>query len=337
MNTTRPERNSGRFPRPGCWGVTPLPNGNILITDTKGVHEVDRDHKTVWEVTRADLPDYKLANLQLAWRLPNGNTLLNNWVNEWSGKIDRRPAGPGAGSDARKEGRLGPARLGRPRSTLARPRPFKSLDQPASPENVTFGDIKYAARPTPERPKMESFRCWSWCRCFCRPPLSRARGLHRPRLGAEKDRWRLRVHGRAGVRRGDVATDGSLKKKTASCELRPRPSKRSRDRLRRPAPHRMSIAVWNRPAGRAELTVPGAGRTIGVFGGNSRPSQPVHHSVRHPGRHPPCLPSSATSTATSRPSPPCWRRSTAAASSTSSASATSSATAPTPSSAWTWS
>jgi len=58
------------------------------------VQEIDRDHKAVWQVTPADLPDFKLPNLQLAWRLPNGNTLFNTWVNEWSGPIDRATAPP---------------------------------------------------------------------------------------------------------------------------------------------------------------------------------------------------------------------------------------------------
>jgi hypothetical protein len=26
--------------------------------------------------------------MQIATRLPNGDTLINNWVNQWSGKID---------------------------------------------------------------------------------------------------------------------------------------------------------------------------------------------------------------------------------------------------------
>jgi outer membrane protein assembly factor BamB len=127
---------------PGCWGVTPLANGNILITDPKGVHEVDRDHHTVWEVTRSDLPDYKLANLQNAWRLPNGNTLLNNWVNEWTGKIDRATA-PVQVLEVTPERKVvwalrawtAPVDLG-PATTI------QILDQPASPENVSFGDIR---------------------------------------------------------------------------------------------------------------------------------------------------------------------------------------------------
>jgi outer membrane protein assembly factor BamB len=130
------------IPASGCWGVTPLANGNILITDPKGVHEVDRDHQTVWEVTRADLPDYKLANLQLAWRLPNGNTLLNNWVNEWTGKIDRAAAPvqalevtPGKKVVWALRAWTAPVDLG-PATTI------QILDQPASPENVNFGDIR---------------------------------------------------------------------------------------------------------------------------------------------------------------------------------------------------
>jgi hypothetical protein len=39
--------------------------------------------------TPADSPQFKLSSLQLAWRLPNGNTLINNWFNEWSGQLDR--------------------------------------------------------------------------------------------------------------------------------------------------------------------------------------------------------------------------------------------------------
>ena len=127
---------------PGCWGVTPLPGGNILITDPRGVHEVDRDHKTVWEVTRADLADYKLANLQNAWRLPNGNTLLNNWVNEWSGNIDRSVA-PVQALEVTPDKKVvwalrawaAPVDLG-PATTI------QILDQQAAPENVTFGDIR---------------------------------------------------------------------------------------------------------------------------------------------------------------------------------------------------
>src|SRR4051794_5519939 len=47
-------------PVPDCWGVTPLPGGHVLVVSPKGVQEIDRDRRTVWQVTPADLPDYKL-------------------------------------------------------------------------------------------------------------------------------------------------------------------------------------------------------------------------------------------------------------------------------------
>ena len=56
-----------------------LPNGNTLIGYKNGVIEVDPQDKTVWHLTQEDLPDLKLywiCNLQ---RLPNGNTVVNNW------------------------------------------------------------------------------------------------------------------------------------------------------------------------------------------------------------------------------------------------------------------
>jgi outer membrane protein assembly factor BamB len=75
---------------PGAWSATPLENGNVLIAagSRKYVREVDRNRRTVWEFTAADAPGYVLSDLQTAIRLPNGNTIINNWFNEWSDKVD---------------------------------------------------------------------------------------------------------------------------------------------------------------------------------------------------------------------------------------------------------
>ena len=54
--------------------------------------EVNRQKETVWQWTPGDTPEYQMTNLQLATRLPNGNTVINNWFNQWSGAID--PAHP---------------------------------------------------------------------------------------------------------------------------------------------------------------------------------------------------------------------------------------------------
>jgi outer membrane protein assembly factor BamB len=74
---------------PGIWSATQLKSGNILVvSNRKFVRELNRQGGTVWEWTPADAPGYRISNLQLAVRLPNGNTLINNWFNEWSAKID---------------------------------------------------------------------------------------------------------------------------------------------------------------------------------------------------------------------------------------------------------
>ena len=75
---------------PGIWSAKPLPNGNILAASNRNfVREINRAGETVWEWTTAQAPGYKITNLQTATRLPNGNTLINNWFNQWSGQVDR--------------------------------------------------------------------------------------------------------------------------------------------------------------------------------------------------------------------------------------------------------
>jgi len=66
----------------GAWSANPLANGNVLITDGLGVREISHRGDTVWSWTPADAPGYKFASLQQAWRLANGDTVINNWVNE---------------------------------------------------------------------------------------------------------------------------------------------------------------------------------------------------------------------------------------------------------------
>ena len=74
---------------PGIWSATPLANGNVLVvSNQKFVREVNRHGETVWEWTVADAPAYQFANLQLASRLPNGNTVINNWFNQWGGRLE---------------------------------------------------------------------------------------------------------------------------------------------------------------------------------------------------------------------------------------------------------
>ncbi len=74
---------------PGVWSAKPLANGNILAASSrKFVREINRRGDTVWEWTAADAPDYTFSNVQNAVRLANGNTIINNWFNQWSDKMD---------------------------------------------------------------------------------------------------------------------------------------------------------------------------------------------------------------------------------------------------------
>ena len=63
-----------------------LPNGHTLIAcadlvkDGARVFDVDADGKTVWEITSADLPDISLQLMNGLQRLPNGNTVMSNWL-----------------------------------------------------------------------------------------------------------------------------------------------------------------------------------------------------------------------------------------------------------------
>ena len=130
------------FPAPGAWGVSQLANGNVLITDRVGVREVTRRGDSVWSWSPADAVGYKFSSLQQAWRLPNGNTVIGNWVNEWS-----KNAPPFAGTVQAIEVTptkeivwalrewTGATNLG-PATTI------QILDEASKPEDVRFGDIR---------------------------------------------------------------------------------------------------------------------------------------------------------------------------------------------------
>ena len=75
------------IPAPGGpHSVIRLPDGNTLIAcgdkgkDGAQVFEVDADGKTVWRITRDELPGIRLAFMTGLQRLPNGNTVMTNWL-----------------------------------------------------------------------------------------------------------------------------------------------------------------------------------------------------------------------------------------------------------------
>jgi hypothetical protein len=69
----------------GPHSVIRLPNGHTLVAcgDSKGGHrvfEADADGRTVWECRDGDLPGISFKFMTGLQRLPNGNTLISNWL-----------------------------------------------------------------------------------------------------------------------------------------------------------------------------------------------------------------------------------------------------------------
>lgn len=73
---------------PGVWGAEPLANGNMLTCGSGVVREITPRGDTAWMYAMKDIPDYTITSLQLAIRRPDGNTVINDWFNQWQGKID---------------------------------------------------------------------------------------------------------------------------------------------------------------------------------------------------------------------------------------------------------
>jgi hypothetical protein len=130
------------FPGKGIWGVTPLANGNMLITDDLGTREVTRRGDTVWSWSQTDTPQYKYGYQQNAWRLSNGNTVINTWLNEWSmdpkdmvGSMQAIEVNPAKQVVWELSSLTEPAKLG-PATTI------QFLDEPGAAEDLRFGEFK---------------------------------------------------------------------------------------------------------------------------------------------------------------------------------------------------
>ena len=129
------------FPATGAWGVTPLSNGNVLITDRLGVREITRRGDAVWSWKPSDTPAVNFVSLQEAWRLPNGNTVVNNWTNEWTGDARNRPGQVQAIELTPDKRVVWVLQSWAPPAALGPATSIQFLDQPSTPENVHFGPI----------------------------------------------------------------------------------------------------------------------------------------------------------------------------------------------------
>ena len=129
------------FPATTPWGVTPLANGNVLITDRVGVREITRRGDSVWSFTPADVPGYKFYGLQKAWRLSNGNTVVNSWVNEWNTIPEERMGTLQALEITPSKKPVWALAAWTPPADLGPATTIQFLDDSTHPEDVHFGPI----------------------------------------------------------------------------------------------------------------------------------------------------------------------------------------------------
>jgi outer membrane protein assembly factor BamB len=130
------------FPAATPWGVTPLSNGNVLITDREGAREITRRGDCAWSFRPSDVHGYPFASLQQAWRLPNGNTVINNWVNEWTKSELNEPGGIQAIEVTPDKKVVWALRSWTPPVDLGPATTIQFLDVPSAAEDVHFGPIR---------------------------------------------------------------------------------------------------------------------------------------------------------------------------------------------------
>lgn len=129
---------------PSAWGVEELKNGNILITGNNGtIREINRNGEVVWSFDWKSSEKYPQVSTQKSYRLKNGNTLIGNWWNEWSGKKVDRNNPPVQFIEVTPEGEIvwelsswnDPADLG-PSTTI------QLLKEPINRKKMHFGEFK---------------------------------------------------------------------------------------------------------------------------------------------------------------------------------------------------
>lgn len=71
-----------RWEVPGAWSATEVGKEHLLVVGKRGlVKEMTREGETVWQFGH---PELNFTQAQKAVRLANGNTIVNNWFNEWN-------------------------------------------------------------------------------------------------------------------------------------------------------------------------------------------------------------------------------------------------------------
>ncbi|MGL4942262.1 MAG: hypothetical protein ACRC46_03620 [Thermoguttaceae bacterium] len=96
-----------RVPERSVWSAKELADGNLLVTtNARMVKEYDPSGKIVWSLDLENNSQYKTRSPQMSYRLPNGNTVINNWFNEWSNTPLDRKNPPVQAIEVTKDGKV---------------------------------------------------------------------------------------------------------------------------------------------------------------------------------------------------------------------------------------
>jgi len=78
------------FPATTPWGVHPAFEWDLLITDRIGVREINSPRRYGMDVRSVRCSRLQILDPAASLRLSNGDTVVSNWVNEWSTKPEER-------------------------------------------------------------------------------------------------------------------------------------------------------------------------------------------------------------------------------------------------------
>ncbi len=127
---------------PSVWSAEPLKNGNILVSSNRGfVRELNRKGDVIWEYELKDVQDYVITSPQIAIRRSNGNTIINNWFNQWNGKVDFKNAPVQAIEVTKDKEIVWALRAWEGTVNLGPSTVIQLLDEPGISEHVFFGSI----------------------------------------------------------------------------------------------------------------------------------------------------------------------------------------------------
>ena len=127
-----------RWSVPSVWSVEELENGHLLTTSSNGlVREFIRSGQTVWEV---DAKNYGVKSAQKSVRLKNGNTIINNWHNEWRESVDTLH-GPVQAVEIDHNGKVLCQLCAWKDPDLGPSTTIQPLDQAVNREQLFFGDV----------------------------------------------------------------------------------------------------------------------------------------------------------------------------------------------------